>query len=84
MKNLPNDATASTALVRKAACSAVGTGNARMGQLWLDALAAERGSAASTLKAYRDDLAMAALRLTAGTQLGPLTARFDPFRTFEA
>ena len=42
-------------------------GDARMGQLWLDALAAERGAAARTLQTYRDDLAMAALQLTAGT-----------------
>jgi len=55
-----------------------------MGQLWLDALAAECGAAARTLQTYRDDLAMAALQLTAGTSLEPLTARFDPFRTFEA
>src|SRR5215218_9833255 len=32
------------------------TANARLGQLWLDALAAERGAAASTLQTYRDDL----------------------------
>ena len=49
--------------------SAVGTANARLGQLWLDALAAERGAAARTLQTYRDDLAMAALQLTAGTSL---------------
>jgi hypothetical protein len=59
MEDLPNDATASTAPVRKAACSAV------VGQLWLDALAAERGAAACTLQTYRDDLATAALRSTA-------------------
>jgi len=47
--------------------SAVGTANARLGQLWLDALAAERGAAARTLQTYRDDLAMAALQLTAVT-----------------
>ena len=60
MEDLPNDATASTAPVRKAACSAV------VGPLWLDALAAERGAAACTLQTDRDDLATAALRPTAG------------------
>jgi hypothetical protein len=49
MEDLPNDASASTAPVRKPACSAVGPANARLGQLWLDALAAERGAAPSTL-----------------------------------
>jgi hypothetical protein len=83
MKDLPNDATASTAPVRKAACSAVGTANARLNQRWLDALAADRRAAANTLQTYRDDLAMAALRLTADTQLNRLTARYDPLRTFE-
>ena len=48
MKDLSNDAATSTAPVRKAACPA------GVGQLWLDALVAERGA-----------LAMAALRLTA-------------------
>src|SRR5215203_3858209 len=33
------------------------TANARLGRLWLEALAAERGAAASTLQTYRDDLA---------------------------
>ena len=56
--------------------------NARFWQLWLNALAAERGAAASTLQTYRDDLAMAALRLTADTQSERLTARYDPLRTF--
>ena len=65
MEDLPNDATASTAPIRKAACSAPDTANARLGQLWLDALAAERGAAASTLQTSRDDLATAALRPTA-------------------
>ena len=78
MKDLPNDATASTAPVSKAACSAVGPANARLGQMWLDALAAERAAAASTLQPDRDDLATAALRLTADTQLDRLTARYDP------
>jgi hypothetical protein len=50
MEDLSNDATARTAPVRKAACCAVGPANARLGQLWLDALAAERGAAARTLK----------------------------------
>src|SRR4051812_9154071 len=81
MEDLPNDASASTAPVRKAACSAVGTADARLGQLWLDALAAERGAAASTLQTYRDDLATAALRLTADTQSERLTARYDLLRT---
>ncbi len=53
LEDLPNDGTASTAPVRKAACSAVGTANARFAQLWLDALAAERGAAARTLQTYR-------------------------------
>jgi hypothetical protein len=50
------DATTSTAPVRKSACSAVAavpmlvSANARLNQLWLDALAAERGAAASTLQ----------------------------------
>ena len=73
MKDLPDDATASAAPVRKAACSAVGTANARRDQLWLYALTAERGAAASTLQTYRDALGMAALRLTADTQLERLT-----------
>jgi len=47
--------------------SAVGTANARLGQLWLDALAAERGAAASTLQTSRDDLARTALRSIADT-----------------
>jgi len=72
MKDLPNDATANTAPVRKAACSAVGTANARLNQLWLDALAAERGAAARTLQTYRGPAA-AALRLTADAQLERLT-----------
>ena len=59
------DASASPAPVRKAARLAVGTANARIGQLWRDALAPERGAAASMLQAYRDDLATAALRRTA-------------------
>jgi len=67
VKDLANDATASTAPVSKAACSAVGPANARLGQLWLDALAAERGAAASTLQTYHDNLATAALRLIADT-----------------
>jgi hypothetical protein len=81
------DATTSTAPVRKAACSAVAavpmlvSANARLNQLWLDALAAERGAAASTLPTSRDDLATAALRLTADAQLEQLTARHDPKRT---
>ena len=65
MKDLPNDATASTAPVRKAVCSALGTANARLGQLWRDALAADRGAAARTLQTSRDNLATAALRPTA-------------------
>jgi hypothetical protein len=64
MEDLSNDATASTAPIRKAACSALDTANARLGQLWRDALAAERGAAASTLQTSRDDLATAALRPT--------------------
>jgi hypothetical protein len=50
------DATTSTAPVRKSACSAVAavpmlvSANARLNQLWLDALAADRGAAASTLQ----------------------------------
>ena len=59
MEDLPNDATASTAPVRKAACSAV------VGPLWLDALAAACGAAARRLRTDRDDLATAALRSTA-------------------
>jgi hypothetical protein len=78
MKDLPNDATASTAPVRKAACSAVGTANARIGQLWRDALAPERGAAARRLQTSRDDLATDALRRTADTQSERLTARYDP------
>jgi hypothetical protein len=65
MKDLSNDATASTAPVRKAVCSALGTANARLGQLWRDALAAERGAAARTLQTSRDNLSKAALRPTA-------------------
>src|SRR4051794_13662661 len=80
MEDLPNDAAASTAPVRKAACSAIGTANARLDQLWLDVLAAERAAAASTLQTYRDDLATAALRLTADAHLERLTARYDPKR----
>jgi hypothetical protein len=53
MEDLSNDATASTAPIRKAACSALDTANARLGQLWLDALAVERGAAARTLQTYR-------------------------------
>jgi hypothetical protein len=75
-EDLSSDATASTAPVRKAACSAV------VGPLWLDALAAERGAAASTLQTDRDDLATAALRLTADAQLERLTARYDPEQTY--
>src|SRR5215207_1401036 len=82
MEDLPNGATASTAPVRKAACSAVDTANARLGQLWLDPLASERAAAASTLQTYRDDLATAALRLTADAPLERLTARYDPEETF--
>jgi hypothetical protein len=80
MKDLPNDAIASTAPVRKAACSAGGTANARLGQLWLDPLAADRGAAASMLQTYRDDLATAALRLTADAQLERLTLGMTPSR----
>src|SRR3954453_8779849 len=58
MEDLPNDtATSTEPAVREPACSAVDSANARLGQLWLDALAAERGAAASTLQTYRDDLA---------------------------
>ena len=78
-EDLSSDATASTAPVRKAAFSAVGPANARLGQLWL---AAERGAAACMLQTYRGTHAMAALRLTADTQLERLTARDDPLRTF--
>ena len=78
MEDLSNDATASTAPIRKAACSALNTANARLGQLWRDALAAERGAAACMLQTYRGTHAMAALRLTADTQLERLTARYDP------
>jgi hypothetical protein len=77
MKDLSNDATASTAPVRKAACSAV------VGPLWLDELAAERGAAACTLQTDRDDLATATLLLIADTQLERLTARYDPKPSFE-
>jgi len=66
MKDLSNDATASTAPVRKAARSALGTANARLGQLWRDVLAAERRAAACTLQTDRDNLGTAALRPTAG------------------
>jgi hypothetical protein len=83
MEDLPNDTIASTAPVRKAACSAVGTANARLAQLWRDAPAAERGAAACTLQTYRGGLATAALRRTAGTQLERLTARSDPKPSFE-
>ena len=81
-EDLSSDATASTAPVRKAAFSAVGPANARLGQLWLDALAAERGAAACMLQTDRDDLATAALRLTADAQLERLTARYDPEQTY--
>jgi len=53
MEDLSNDAAASTAAIRKAACSALDTANARLGQLWLAALAVERGAAARTLQTYR-------------------------------
>jgi hypothetical protein len=82
MKDLPNDAIASTAPVRKAVCSAVGTAHARLGQLWLDPLASERAAAASTLQTDRDALATAALRLTADAQLERLTARYDPEQAY--
>ena len=75
MRDLPTDVTASTAPVRKAACSVVGFARARLGQLWLDVLAAECGAAPSTLPTYPALLAAAALRLTADTRLEPLTAR---------
>ena len=42
----------------------------------------EHRAAARTLQTYRDDLAAAALRLTADTQLEQLTARYDPLQTF--
>jgi len=66
MEDIPNHETASTAPVRIAACSALGTANARLGQLWRDVLAAERRAAARTLQTDRDNLATAALRPTAG------------------
>jgi hypothetical protein len=50
MEDLSNDATASTAPIRKAACSALDTANARLGQLWLAALAVERGAAADSVR----------------------------------
>ena len=81
MRDLPTDATASTAPVRKAACSVVGFARARLGQLWLDVLAAECGAAPSTLPTYPALLAAAALRLTADTRLEPLAARYDPTRS---
>ena len=83
MRDLPTDATASTAPVRKAACSVIGFARARLGQLWPDVLAAECGAAPSTLPTYPDLLAAAALRLTADTRLEPLTARYDPEQTFD-
>ena len=81
MEDVSNDATASTAPVRKAARSAVGFANARLSQLWLDVPAAECGAAPSTLPTYPALLAAAALRLTADTRLEPLTARYDPTRS---
>src|SRR3954463_6596656 len=69
--------------IRKAVCSAVGTANARLNQLWLDALAAERGPAASTLHTYRDDLATAALRLKPAPWYAQKSAKSDPKPTLD-
>ena len=83
LKDPPNDAIASTAPIRKCYVLRRWHANARLGQLWFDALAAERGAAASTLQTSRDDLATATVRLIADTQLERLTARYDPLRTLD-